>query len=619
IGAALMTLTAVAFHVTGLLWARNLLGLVVSVTLLNFFFLRPSSFYFQNRMLPLLERAYDKFIVFALRYPVSIFMSTIGLLVFAVVLLGIKQPKLIFFPAADPLYINVFVELPIDKDIEATNGLMATVESKVSSVVAPYGSIVESVLSQIGENTADPNSPPEPGVTPNKGRLTVAFVPAQERGGVSTFDIMEEIREAVKNIPGVSITVDKNADGPATGKPINLEIQGEDIDQLALLSEDIIAYFNSKKIPGVEELQSDVKIGKPEVLVNIDREAARRYEISTYNIANTIRTAVYGREVSKYKEGEDEYPIVVKLEEDQRYDINTLLNQKITFRNPANGKIAQVPIAAVADVDYTSTYSSIKRKNLDRVITIYSNVLEGYNANEIIAEMDRWMKLYDLPEGFTYEFTGEQQQQAEDMAFLNTAFLVALFAIFIIIVTQFNSLVSPFIIILSVLFSTIGVFLGYAFTGSDISVVFTGVGIISLAGVVVNNAIVLIDYTNLLIRRKMEEFGVTDKYLLPLEEIKQAIEKSGATRLRPVLLTAITTVLGLIPLAIGFNFNFFTLVTDLDPKIFIGGDNTAVWGPMAWTVIYGLTFATFLTLIVVPAMFWLSFRMNTRLRKLAGF
>lgn len=618
IGSAVMTLTAVAFHVVGVLWARNMLGLVVGVTLINFFFLRPFSFYFQNKILPLLERAYDKFIVFALRYPMSIFMSTIGLLIFAVVLLGIKQPKLIFFPAADPLYINVFVELPIDKDIEATNGLMATVESKVSSVVAPYGAIVESVLSQIGENTADPNSPPEPGVTPNKGRLTVAFVPAQERGGISTFDIMEEIREVVKDIPGVSITVDKNADGPATGKPINLEVQGEDIDQLALLSEDIIAYFNSKKIPGVEELQSDVKIGKPEVLVNIDREAARRYEISTYNIANTIRTAVYGREVSKYKEGEEEYPIVIKLEEDQRYDINTLLNQKITFRNPANGQIAQVPIAAVADVDYTSTYSSIKRKNLDRVITIYSNVLEGYNANEIIAEMDRWMKLYDLPEGFTYEFTGEQQQQAEDMAFLNTAFLVALFAIFIIIVTQFNSLVSPFIIILSVLFSTIGVFLGYAFTGSDISVIFTGVGIISLAGVVVNNAIVLIDYTNLLIRRKMEEFGVTDKYLLPLEEIKQAIEKSGATRLRPVLLTAITTVLGLIPLAIGFNFNFFTLVTELDPKVFIGGDNTAVWGPMAWTVIYGLTFATFLTLIVVPAMFWLSFRMNARIRKFAG-
>lgn len=615
IGAMIMVIAAVAFHFSGIEWARNMLGLVVIITLLNFFFLRPASFYFQNRILPLLEQVYDKFIVFALKYPKSIFLSTVALLFIAIILLGIKQPKLIFFPAADPLYINVFVELPIDKDIEATNALMQEVEEKVSTVVNPFGTIVESVLSQIGENTADPNSPPEPGVTPNKGRLTVAFVPAQDRGGVSTFEIMEDIREVVKTIPGVSITVDKNADGPATGKPINLEIQGEDIDQLALLSEDIIAYFNSKKIAGVEELQSDIKVGKPEVLVNIDREAARRYEISTFTVANAIRTAVYGREVSKFKEGEDEYPIIVRLNEDQRYDINTLLNQKITFRNPANGRIAQVPISAVADVDYTSTYSSIKRKNLDRVITIYSNVLEGYNANEIIAEMDRWMKLYDLPDGFTYEFTGEQQQQAEDMAFLNTAFLVALFAIFIIIVTQFNSIVSPFIIILSVLFSTIGVFLGYVFSGDDISVIFTGVGIISLAGVVVNNAIVLIDYTNLLIRRKMEERGVEDQYHLPLQDIKESIEKSGATRLRPVLLTAITTVLGLVPLAIGFNFNFFTLITELDPKVFIGGDNTAVWGPMAWTVIYGLTFATFLTLIVVPAMYWLAFRMNARIRQ----
>lgn len=615
IGSLIMTITAVVFHFAQIEWARNMLGLVTGVTLLNFFFLRPASFYFQNRILPLLERVYDKFIVFALRFPVGIFMSTVGLLFFAIILLGIKQPKLIFFPAADPLYINVFVELPIDKDIEATNTLMQNVEEKVSAVIAPYSSIVESVLSQIGENTADPNSPPEPGVTPNKGRLTVSFVPAQDRGGVSTFEIMEDIREAVKNLPGVSITVDKNADGPATGKPINLEIQGEDIDRLALLSEDLIVYFNSKKIPGIEELQSDIKIGKPEVLVNINREAARRYEISTYSVANAIRTSVYGREVSKFKEGEDEYPIIVKLNEAQRYDVNALLNQKITFRNPANGRIAQVPISAVADLEYTSTYSAIKRKNLDRVITIYSNVLEGYNANEIIAEMDRWMKLYDLPDGFSYEFTGEQQQQAEDMAFLNTAFLVALFAIFIIIVTQFNSIVSPFIIILSVLFSTIGVFLGYAFSGDDISVIFTGVGIISLAGVVVNNAIVLIDYTNLLIQRKMEEYGVADMYLLPLEAIKESIEKSGATRLRPVLLTAITTVLGLVPLAIGFNFNFFTLVTELDPKVFIGGDNTAVWGPMAWTVIYGLTFATFLTLIVVPAMFWLSFRMNAKIRR----
>jgi multidrug efflux pump subunit AcrB len=264
----------------------------------------------------------------------------------------------------------------------------------------------------------------------------------------------------------------------------------------------------------------------------------------------------------------------------------------------------------VANIRYTSTYSAVKRKDLDRVITIYSNVLEGYNANEIIAEMDRWMQQYDLPEGFTYEFTGEQQQQSEDMGFLNMAFGIALFSIFIIIVAQFNSVASPFIIILSVLFSTIGVFLGYAFTGRDISVIFTGVGIISLAGVVVNNAIVLIDYINLVIKRKREELTLGEKENLGVEETKEAIIQGGATRLRPVLLTAITTVLGLIPLAVGFNFNFFTLITDLDPQIFIGGDNTAIWGPMAWTVIYGLIFATFLTLVVVPVMFYLAYRLK---------
>jgi len=379
---------------------------------------------------------------------------------------------------------------------------------------------------------------------------------------------------------------------------------------LVVLADRLINYFNGKNIPGIEELKADVQIGKPELIVNVKREAARRYEVSTFSIADAIRTSVFGKEVSKYKVGEDEYPIMVRLGEKYRYNIDNLLNQKITFRNQSTGNLVQVPISAVANVEYTSTYSAIKRKNLDRSITIFSNVLEGYNANEIIAEMDQAMALYDLPEGFSYEFTGEQQQQREDMAFLNTAFSIALFLIFLIIVAQFNSFASPFIIILSVLFSTIGVFLGYAATGRDISVIFTGVGIISLAGVVVNNAIVLIDYINILIRRKMEGTSLANRFQLPKEELKEAIIKGGATRLRPVLLTAITTVLGLIPLAIGFNFNFFTLITDLDPKIFIGGDNTAIWGPMAWTVIYGLTFATFLTLIVVPVMYWLSFRLQ---------
>lgn len=614
IGAGIVLLLSVAFHFAGVTALRNLLGFAFLIILINSFVLRPAALGFQNRALPVLERAYDRFIAAALRVPILIFVGTFLLLFVAIGILAWRSPKVEFFPSADPIYVNAFIELPLGSDIEATNEATKEIEDRIQEVIEPYDGVVEAVLLQIGENTSDPNGPPEPGASPHKARLTVSFVPYEERGGVSSFDIMEEMREAVKGVPGVQVVVDKNADGPQTGKPINLEIQGESMDSLAILSDEVINYINRQQIPGIEELQADVQIGKPELIININREAARRYEISTFDIANTIRSAIFGREVSKFKDGEDEYPIMVRLDEAYRYNIEQLLNQKVTFRSPASGQILQVPISAVADIEYSSTYSAIKRKDLDRMVTIYSNVLEGYNANEIVAELDDLMAGYDLPEGYSYEFTGEQQQQAEDLSFLLLAFTIALFAIFIIIVAQFNSISTPFIIILSVLFSTIGVFLGYAFSGMDISVVFTGLGIISLAGIVVNNAIVLIDYTNILIRQEMEKAGVDNAYELDKLVVKKAIEEGGATRLRPVLLTAITTVLGLIPLAIGFNINFFTLITDLDPNIFIGGDNTALWGPLAWAVIYGLVFATFLTLVVVPAMFFLFWRMNRALR-----
>ncbi len=615
-GVLVMILVASLSHIIGIEWFRNLLGFAALITLLNYFVLRPSSFYFQNKVLVILENFYDRFIRAALRKltPVFIFVGTFLLLIFSFFLLGSNMPKIEFFPAADPLYVNVFVDLPLGKDIEATNDVMKKVEEEVMRAMEPYEEIVEAVLSQIGENTSDPNSPPEPGVTPHKARLTVSFVPSEERGDLSSRDAMEDIRKALDGYPGVQIVVDKNADGPPAGKPVNIEISGQSIDTLAVMGERLVNFINGLNIAGIEELKADVSLGKPELLIEIDREAARRYELSTYSIANAIRTAVFGKEVSKFKDGEDEYPIQVRLKDVYRYNVTDLLNQRVTFRNPANGRIVQVPISAVADVRYTSTYSSIKRKNLDRVLTIYSNVLPGYNANEIVSEIKAAMPDFDLPRGYTYEFTGEQEQQAEDMGFLTTAFGVAIFLIFIILVTQFNSISGPFIILISVLFSLIGVLLGYVFTGRDISVIFTGIGIVSLAGIVVNNAIVLVDYVELLIRRKGKELGIEDKFEMEKSDIKEAIIKGGATRLRPVLLTAITTVLGLIPLALGININFFTLISDLDPNYFAGGDNTAIWGPMAWTVIYGLVFSTFLTLVVVPAMYWLLYRMNYAIR-----
>ncbi len=616
--AFLLGLIALGGFLTNVTWVQNLFGLAAIITLINFFLLRPASFRFQNGFLPILERFYDRFIRGALKggRPYGVFAGTFALLIFALMLLGANQPKVVFFPIPEPFYVNAFIELPMGKDIEATNDLVKEIEDNISNTIAPYRHIVEEVLTQIGENTSDPNSPPEPGVTPHKARITVSFVKTQERDGISTSKVMEEIRANLRGYPGVRIIVDQNASGPPTGKPVQLELRGEDIDELAILSEEVITFLNTKNVGGIEELKADVEIGKPELIINIDREAARRYEVSTFAIANAVRTAIFGKEVSKYKDGEDEYPITIRLDEKYRNNITDVLSQKVTFRNPANGQIVQVPISAVADISYTSTFSSIKRKNQERMITIFSNVLDGYNANEINEELRGIMANYDLPTGVTYEFTGMQEQQAEDMGFLSTAFLIAIFSIFIIIVAQFNSIISPFIIILSVLFSTIGVFLGYAFSGRDIVVIFTGVGIISLAGVVVNNAIVLIDYINLLIRRKREEKGVSHLSELTSTEIKEAIIRGGATRLRPVLLTAITTVLGLVPLAVGFNFNFFTLISQSDPQIFIGGDNTAMWGPMAWTIIYGLVFATFLTLVVVPTMYWLAYVASSKFRSL---
>jgi len=622
IGAAVLLLISIAGALSGNDTMRNLFGFATAIVLINFFILRPLSFGFQNRVLPKLERVYDRFISWVLRgwKPYMIFFGSFVLLAVVGALISKFPPKIEFFPSADPIYVNTFVELPMGVDIKTTNEIVKEVEKDITKVLEGKDQVVEAVLTQIGENTSDPNEPPAPGVTPNKARITVTFVPTSERGGVSTKEIMNDIRsEVIGKYSGVQINVAKNADGPPAGKPINLEIKGENIDSLIILSDKVLEHINGLGIGGIEELKKDVKIGKPELLINIDREAARRYELSTYSIANTLRTSVFGSEVSKFKQGEDEYPIMVRLSEDYKNDINKLMNQKITFRNPANGRIVQVPISAVADYEYSSTYNNIRRKDGDRVITIFSEVLDGYNANEIVAELQSELEEYNFPEGYTFEFTGEQQQQAEDMAFLGGAFIFALFLIFIIIVAQFNSIISPFIILLSILFSTIGVMLGYFLTGMTYSVIFSSVGIISLAGVVVNNAIVLIDYINLLIKRKRESMGIADMYDMDSGDVRDAIIEGGATRLRPVLLTAITTVLGLIPLAMGINFNFFTLITELDPKIFIGGDNTALWGPMSWTIIYGLSFATFLTLVVVPVMYWLAYRLKGgTMRLLAG-
>ncbi|MDF9797600.1 multidrug efflux pump [Catalinimonas alkaloidigena] len=604
--AASLATIAIVFYIVSNFTIANLLMLGALLIPFNLYLLSPAIDWFQNVFLTRLEKYYSRTVNFALRglHPFFIFFGTVGLLVFSIMLVGWKQPKVEFFPSSDPDYVNIFIERPIGTDIDITNELTESVEDKVFAVLDEYNYVVESVISQVGEGASDPSQGPSPGNTPHKSKVTVSFVDYELRKGVSTTKLMEQMRDAIGEYPGAQVSVDKNPVGPPVGKPINIEVKGEQYDKLITLVDQIRANIENANIGGIEELKTDLETGKPELLVDIDREKARRFGLSTSTIATELRTALFGNEVSKYKDGEDDYPINLRLSDDYRYDVDALINQKVTFRDKF-GNLKQIPISAVADVEYSSTYGSVKRKDTDRVITIFSNVLDGYNATEINQQIQELINEMDIPAGYEVSFTGEQQEQEESSQFLIRALLIAVMTIFLIIVAQFNSVTTPFIIMASVLLSTIGVFLGLVVFDMSFVVIMTGIGIISLAGVVVNNAIVLIDYTNLIRERRRAELGVKEDEVLPYHEIVSSIIDGGRVRLRPVLLTAITTVLGLIPLAIGLNINFFTLLSDFDPQIYYGGFNADFWGPMAWTVIFGLVFATFLTLVVVPVMYLL--------------
>jgi multidrug efflux pump subunit AcrB len=424
--------------------------------------------------------------------------------------------------------------------------------------------------------------------------------------------VLRSVRERLSGYPDAEIIVTKNSDGPPQGPPINIEIRGDDYDDVLTTANAMRQFLRDLDFEGVEELKIDVDKRKPELPITIDREKARRYGLSTQNIGYTIRTALFGREVSTFKDGEDDYPINVRFEESSRNNVDALMNQKVIFRSASDGQIKEVPISAVATAERSTTFSSVKRKDLDRVITLSSNVLEGANANEIVLQMQASLEDFNAPRGVQFAFTGQQEEQAKELAFLSQALLLALFLIILIIVAQFNSITTPFIIGFSVFFSLIGVLLGLVIFQMDFVIIMTMIGIISLAGVVVNNAIVLIDYTDLIRERKRNELGEEDH--LPFSEVVESIVQGGRTRLRPVLLTAITTILGLLPLAIGLNIDFVTLVTEYDPRIYIGGDNNVFWKPMSWAIIYGLTFATFLTLIIVPVMYWWINRMLYKYR-----
>lgn len=594
-----------------LLGARILGSLALAfglLNLLNSLYLTPLSYWFQDTLLVRLEEKYSKILSWALegRKPLKLLAGTFFLLIFSIVFFGLMKPNVEFFPVNEPKYINVFLEMPEATDVVATDSIARIVEQDIISILSPYEHIVSSVLTNVGAGTSDPNEMGGgTGNTPHKARITINFVEFKFRDGIATGQVMKELSASMKELPGVEISVDKNRDGPPMGRPINIEITGENFDDLLFLAEDIQQTIEKEKIPGIEGLKVDLELSKAEMLVKIDRDMARRLGVSTSQVGSTIRTALFGKEVSKFKDGEDEYPITLKLADKYRYNVSSLMNQSITFRSQSNGKIMQIPISSVANYTYNNTFGSVNRKDMKRQVTLYSNVIEGYNENAINEQLKKLLADYPLPENCDLQFTGKQQEQAQTQDFLSKALLIAVALITLILVSQFNSIFKPIIIIMTVLFSTIGVFLGLAIFNMDFVIIMTGIGIVSLAGIVVNNAIVLIDYIDLIKSRKKEELGLDDSQELGYEYSIASIREAGQKRLRPVLLTAITTVLGLLPLATGMNINFNTLLTEFNPQIFFGGDNAIFWGPMAWTVIFGLTFATFLTLVIVPVMYLL--------------
>ncbi|MDO1501892.1 efflux RND transporter permease subunit [Winogradskyella maritima] len=601
-------------------------------------FLRGAANNFQTKALVNLENWYEKRLRGALskKWPYILSIGTF-ILLFAtfgifIVSLMTQRTKFEFFPENKPNQIIVYIEYPEGTSIEKTNAITKQIEKRVYDVINQNQYInngnnflVESAVSQVGEGAGNPQTDGGSAAEmPHKAKITASmrefkYRRPKDSGMFREFEDSEELRKKVQQAlsgiyPGVLISVEKDANGPPAGPPVNIELEGPDYNQLIATAEQMREFINSKNIAGIDELKIDVNKDKPTMLVEVDREKAGELGVSAAQVGQQLRNSIFGSKAGIYKEDGDDFDIYVRFNEDLRYNTSALFNQNITFRDNT-GQIKEIPLSAVAKQKNNSGYSAIKHKDTKRVVSVYSSLEPGYNPAAVVAQIQEEMQSYKgIPETINVDYTGEIEEQNKQMAFLMGAFGTGLLLIFFILIFQFNSVSKPTIIMLAIFLSLIGVFGGLVITGKPFVIMMTMVGIISLAGIVVNNGVVLLDYAQLLIDRKKNELGLEKDEYLTKEDLFESIVKAGKARLRPVLLTAITTIFGLIPLAIGLNINFFTLFSDFNPNIYMGGDNVIFWGPLAWTVIYGLLIATFLTLIVVPILFYIITRFKMWLR-----
>ncbi len=575
----------------------NFFVLILLLYIFNHYILTPRILVpFQDRLLPALKSGYKKLISWMLQgwRPVGAIIAMFALLIMTFVITYIASPNVVFFPSGDPDYVYVYNKLPIGTDARVTDSVTKIIEERVFKVLEDEQvlDMVNSVIANVGKNAGDPYNP-DRAATPHKSKVTVAFVYGTERGGRSSKVVLNKIRDAVSDIPGTEISVEQEATGPPTGKPIAIEITGDDFTVLQKLEKDVLEEVEASGIEGIDQLRSDLVTNKPEIVIEIDREKAQREGISSQQIAMAVRTGLFGLEVSKFRDDKDEYPIMVRLKKDDREHLERLMSMNIVYRDMnMGGALRQVPITAVTNIRYSTTFSQINRKDQNRIVTLSSDVVPGYNANEIVGQINKLVEQMDVPNGYTIKMGGEQEEQAESMAFLGVAFLAAILLIYLILATQFNSVVKPFIIFFTIVLSLIGVFLGFVIFDKEFSIIMSGVGMIALAGIVVKNGILLIEFID-----ELRDRGVP---------MREAIIEGGAIRLTPVLLTASAAVLGLIPLAFGITVDFVGLFRDLSPHLIIGGPSAVFWNILAWTIIFGLTFSTVLTLVMVPCMYYVN-------------
>ena len=564
-----------------------LAGTVAGVYGLHAVLLRGMATRFQSAWLPRILAVYERRLEWALDHrAVLLVASFLGLVGTGGLFYRFNAGVELFPEDMPPNQILVDMELPVGSSPEATDAIARRLEEDIR--VLPGISEAESVVATVGGSGGGGNPRGGGASGPNAGRVTVSMIEFGKQK-LDSYDLLTRMQAALgRDIAGANIKVDQIAQGPAQGNPVNIELVGEAPATLQVLSDRVLAILEGDPVYGkLVGLESDLDAARPELSVSVDREKAALYGLSSRDIGMAIRGAIQGIEAAKYRTGNDEYDIVVRLAEEYRGDLESLRDLTVMDEG------TQIPLLSVASWEVRDGYGSIRRKNQRRMATISSDVRSGLNSNRVLGEVQGVLADFtanELPVGYQLQYTGQSEEQAEAQEFLQTAFFGAIMLIGLLLVSQFNSVVTPVIILTSVFMSTAGVFLGLLVFRMPFGIIMTGVGIISLAGIVVNNAIVLLDYVRLL--RTRDGLGR-----------REALVRGGTVRFRPVILTAVTTALGLIPLAVGLNFNFFGLYSRLEPELYWGGEQAAMWGPMANAVIIGILFATFLTLILVPVLY----------------